>query len=98
MLASTSTLCWVPRIRLPGDSDLGRFLLCPASQRLRGTTIETGTIILLPRRVSNRVDFLAISSFSLLDARFWRAGGLYLLIDKFYCPILCGWVYPNAKE
>jgi hypothetical protein len=27
-LHQLSTLWWVPRIRLPGDSDLGRFLLC----------------------------------------------------------------------
>ena len=56
-LQQASTLCWVPRIRLPGDSDLGRFLLCPASQGLIGATIETATIIVLPRWVSNWVDF-----------------------------------------
>ena len=66
-LHQASTLCWVPRIRLPGDSDLGRFLLCPAPQGPIGATIETGAIIVLQRWVSNRIDFLEISLLSLLE-------------------------------
>jgi len=49
------------------EMDLGRFLLYPASERPIDATIETATIIVLPRRVSNQPDFLEISSFSLLD-------------------------------
>jgi len=66
-LHQANTLSWVPRIRLPGDPDLGRFLLCPATQGLTGGTIETATIIVLPGRVSNRPDFLGISLLSSLD-------------------------------
>jgi hypothetical protein len=65
-LHQASTLSWVPRIRLPGDPDLGRFLLCPASQGLTGDTIETATIIVPLGRVSNRPGFLG-SLLSSLD-------------------------------